>query len=137
MDVKARSMSAFLAENVDKIPNKEVVISTRFKDEKGNPIKWELQPLSTGKMRKIRKESMRYREGKFDIDIDVLNMRMALESLVFPNLKDKELQESYGVMGEEALLDTMLLPGEFDELVSQVTSLSGYNASELVEEAKN
>ena len=138
MDVKARSMSAFLAENAEQIPNREVVISKRFKDENGDPIKWELKPIPTAKMRKIRKESMRLVGNKMDIDFEVLNMNMAVESVVFPNLKDADLQKAYGVMGEAALLESLLtLPGEYDELISQVTDLCGYNASELVEEAKN
>lgn len=134
----ARSLSAFLIENAEQTPNKEVVISRRFKDTDGNPIKWELKPIPTAKMRKIRKDSMRFVGNKLDIDIDVLNMNMAVESVVFPNLKDAELQKNYGVMGEAALLEALLtLPGEYDELVSQVTDLCGYNAEELVEEAKN
>lgn len=137
MNAKVRSMSAFLAENIEQVPNKEVVVSKRFKDEDGNPIPWEIRPLSTAKIRKLRKESMRFVQNKLDVDIDVLNMKMVLESVVFPDLKDEKVQESHGVMGEEALLDKILLPGEYDELVSQVVDLCGYNSNELVEEAKN
>lgn len=133
----ARSMSAFLAENIEQIPNREVAISKRFKDKDGKPIKWEIRPIPTSKMRKIRKESLRFVNNKMDVDFDVMNVKMVLESVVFPNLKDSALQESHKVMGEEALLDSLLLPGEFDELVSQVTDLCGYNAEKLVEEAKN
>lgn len=135
--MKARTMSAFLAENIEQVPHKEVVISTRIKDEDGNPIKWELQPLSTSRVRKLRKESMRFVDGKVDVDLDILNLGMVLESVVFPDLKDPALQDSYGVMGEEQLLDKILLPGEYDGLVGQVSALCGYNSQELVDEAKN
>ena len=136
--MNARSLSAFLAENVEQIPNREVVISKRFKDANGDPIKWELKPIPTAQMRKIRKDSMRFNGNKVDVDGDVLSMKMAVESVVFPNLKDEDLQKSYGVMGEAALLECLLsIPGEYDELVNQVTDLCGYNAEELVEEAKN
>lgn len=135
--MKARNMSAFLAENIEQVPHKEVVISKRIKDEDGKPVAWELQPLSTARVRKLRKESMRFVGGQMDIDLDVLNMELVLESVVFPDLKDPALQDSYGVMGEEQLLDKILLPGEYDELVGQVSVLCGYNSQELVDEAKN
>ena len=135
--MKARTMSAFLAENIEQVPHKEVVISTRIKDEDGNPIPWELQPLSTSRVRKLRKKATKQIKGVVDIDIDELNLAMALESVVFPDLKDPALQDSYGVMGEEQLLDKILLPGEYDELVGQVSALCGYNSQELVDEAKN
>ncbi|MBQ6092990.1 MAG: phage portal protein [Clostridia bacterium] len=132
-----RSMSAFLEATVEEVPNKEVVISKRFKDKNGDPIPFEIKPIPTSKIRKLRKSAMRYINGKVNVDIDVLNQMMVIESLVYPDLKNEDLQQKFGVMGEEALLDAMLLPGEFDDLTTQVTELCGYNGAELVEEAKN
>lgn len=132
-----RSMSAFLEATVEEVPNKEVVISKRFKDKNGDPIPFEIKPIPTSKIRKLRKSAMRYINGKVNVDIDVLNQLMVIESLVYPDLKNEDLQQKFGVMGEEALLDAMLLPGEFDDLTTQVTELCGYNGAELVEEAKN
>ena len=132
-----RSMSAFLEATVEEVPNKEVVISKRFKDKNGDPIPFEIKPIPTSKIRKLRKSAMRYINGKVNVDVDVLNQLMVIESLVYPDLKNEDLQQKFGVMGEEALLDAMLLPGEFDDLTTQVTELCGYNGAELVEEAKN
>lgn len=132
-----RSMSAFLEATVEEVPNKEVVISKRFKDKNGDPIPFEIKPIPTSKIRKLRKSAMRYINGKVNVDIDVLNQLMVIESLVYPDLKNEDLQQKFGIMGEEALLDAMLLPGEFDDLTTQVTELCGYNGAELVEEAKN
>lgn len=132
-----RSMSAFIEATVEEVPNKEVVISKRFKDKNGDPIPFEIKPIPTSKIRKLRKSAMRYINGKVNVDIDVLNQLMVIESLVYPDLKNEDLQQKFGVMGEEALLDAMLLPGEFDDLTTQVTELCGYNGAELVEEAKN
>ena len=132
-----RSMSAFLEATVEEVPNKEVVISKRFKDKNGDPIPFEIKPIPTSKIRKLRKSAMRYINGKVNVDVDVLNQLMVIESLVYPDLKNEDLQQKFGVMGEEDLLDAMLLPGEFDDLTTQVTELCGYNGAELVEEAKN
>ena len=33
--------SAFMAENVEKLDNKKITVSKRFKDAKGTPIEWE------------------------------------------------------------------------------------------------
>ncbi|MNN89462.1 Phage XkdN-like protein [compost metagenome] len=59
--------------------------------------------------------------------------------MTFPDLKNAELQKSYGVMGAEALLHKMLLPGEYANLVQKVQELNGFDAdmNELVEEVKN
>lgn len=132
-----RSMSAFLDATIEQVPNKEIIISNRFKDKNGDTIPFEIKPISTAKLRKLRKNAIKIVNGKTDVDYDALNVAMVIESVVFPDLKNEELQKKFGVMGESQLLDAMLLPGEYDELVSQVTALCGYNSEELVEEAKN
>ena len=58
---------------------------------------------------------------------------------MFPNLKDKELQDSYGVMGDDKLLKTMLTAGEYANYLEKVQEVNGFDVpmDELVEEAKN
>ena len=62
-------------------------------------------------------------------------------STVYPDLKNAELQDSYGVMGEEELIVEMLdNDGEYQSYVAKCLEVSGYNQdeeNELVEEAKN
>jgi hypothetical protein len=64
---------------------------------------------------------------------------MTAASVAYPNLNDAELQNSYGVMGAEALLEAMLTAGEYITLSGKVAEINGFNESveELVEEAKN
>lgn len=65
---------------------------------------------------------------------------MAAACVVDPNLNDKELQDSYGVMGAEQLIQEMLDdPGEYNEFMSRVQSYHGFDQSfrEKVDEAKN
>ena len=50
---------------------------------------------------------------------------MLAESVVFPDLKDAELQNSYGVVGAERLLKKLLLTGEYDRLRMAVEEING------------
>ncbi|MNW69264.1 Phage XkdN-like protein [compost metagenome] len=65
--------------------------------------------------------------------------KMVGASIVYPNLKDADLQKSYGVRGTDVLLRKMLLPGEFTALLERVQALNGYDQdlNELVDEVKN
>ena len=66
--------------------------------------------------------------------------KMLCACIVEPNLYDKELQDSYGVMTPEELLKEMIDdPGEYQDFASFVQDYNGFNTSfeEKVEEAKN
>ena len=54
-------------------------------------------------------------------------------------MNDAELQNSYGVMGADALLKKMLKPGEYAAYLEKVQEINGFNETfdEKVEEAKN
>ena len=62
--------------------------------------------------------------------------KLVARCVVFPNLNDKELQDSYGVMGAEDLLSAMLLPGEFNTLAEEVQSICGFDKDILEEKIK-
>ncbi|MCJ0199628.1 phage portal protein, partial [Clostridioides difficile] len=64
---------------------------------------------------------------------------LCVASTVFPDLKDAELQNSYGVMGEAQLLKTMLTAGEYVNYTVKVNEVNGFDTSfeDKVEEAKN
>ena len=55
----AATLSAFFAQNAEQIPNKKVVISNRFKDEDGNPIRFYLSASI-----RYAGEVVRQKEGK-------------------------------------------------------------------------
>lgn len=140
------NLQAFFAQNVEKPDIVERVVSERFKDENGNPIKWKIGAVTSDKDAAIRKECTRKvpmpgQRGVYmpETDIDLYTTKLIVESVIFPDLRNAELQDSYGVKGAEALLRKMLLPGEFIELSKVVQEVNGYDKSmdELVEEAKN
>ena len=80
------------------------------------------------------------RKGQFtqDFDANAYLAKVAVRCTVFPNLNDAELQQSYGVMGAEQLITTMLTPAEFEDYSTKVLQVNGFQSGdEMVEEAKN
>lgn len=67
------------------------------------------------------------------------NRRMNVASIVYPDLNDTELQQSYGVRGAEALYGKMFLAGETSIISEKVQEISGLDESleDQVDEAKN
>ena len=139
------SLKGFFKENVAVVENEKVVISERFKDENGNPLKWEIRTITNAEDDKLREKNTKQEKIKKNVYIPKFDYNSYLSDLiiscvVFPNLKDKELQDSYGVMGEGDLLSAMLLPGEYNALAEEVNNICGFNRDimeEKIEEAKN
>ena len=141
----AKSLSAFLAQNAKKVDNQFIAASPRFVDEDGKPVEWEICCITANENSQIRKSCMRSvpvpgRRGQYTQDFDAASYqsKIAARCTVFPNLNDAELQASYGVMGAENLITTMLTAGEFEDYSAKILELNGFSASdELIDEAKN
>lgn len=139
-------LSAFLATNAEKIEMKEVVISNRFKDSEGNPIPWKIKPISAKEDFNIKKtctqrKPIKGMRGQYTeyTDTDAYVNKMLAACVVYPDLKDAGLQESYGVMGAADLLITMLSSGEMTRLMDAVQEVNGTDEDfeDKVEEVKN
>lgn len=137
-------LSAFLYENVASGDVVEEEISKRFKDKNGVPVKWQFRAISEERNAELRKSCQkRVKVGnriQVETDVDEYLYKLVAETVVFPNLKDAALQESWGVKGTTALLKKMLLPGEFGRVVQIVREVNGFDAEafqELIDEAKN
>lgn len=137
-------LKGFFAQNAVKINNEKFVVSNRFLDENGKPHEWELRALDAGESETIRKDCTRRVKVKgnqytMEIDNEALAIKMMVASIVFPNLNDKALQDTYGVMGAEQLLKKMLTVGEYSLLSTKISEINGFGDSmdDLVEEAKN
>lgn len=136
------SLKAFFAQNVRPAAVEEVVVSERFVDEAGKPIPWKVRALTEAENEQLRRASMQPQRKKGDapeIQPDEYLAKVTVASVVFPDLKDVELQQSYGVLGAEELLKKMLLPGEYARLVQKVQEVNGFDRdiNELVDEIKN
>lgn len=116
-------------------------------DENGNPLLWEIKPLTTEDSERIRQECMKEipipgKRGQYrsKIDANMYNDKILVTAIVFPDLYNAELQDSYGVKTPEALLKQMIdNPSEYYDLLNYVTEQSGFDKDidEEVEEAKN
>lgn len=141
----AKSLSAFFAQNAKQAENRKITASNRFIGEDGKPMEWEIRCITAGENQKLRKSCMRSvpvagKRGQYTQEFDNAGYqaKLAVKCTVFPDLDNAELQESYGVMGAEQLISTMLTPGEFDEYISSILELNGFtDMGELVDEAKN
>lgn len=135
-------LNAFLKQNKKERENVKFPASESFLDEKGNPIEWEIRPVKSKEADRIREECtiIGSKGKKVDVDHAKFSRLMATKGTVFPNLNDKELQDSYGVMGAESLIQELIdNDGEYQAYCKKVMEISGYNMSdtEMVEEAKN
>lgn len=143
-------LNAFLSQNAIKVENRKYVASERFIGEDGKAIEWELKAIDSDRDRQLRKDStirvpVLNKKGKAtgqytsETDFNTYTLKLCVETVVFPDLHDAELQNSYGVMGAEELLTTMLTPGEYTDLSSEVGEVNGFdrNFEDKVEEAKN
>ena len=76
---------------------------------------------------------------KTDFKTNTYFKNIVTETVVYPNLRDKELQDSYGVMDPSELLNRMLNSSEFNKLLEKCLEINGLNKSfdELKNEAKN
>lgn len=134
----------FFADKVEKVENVKYVASKRIKSG-GKPAEWELQIVPPSQDAIIKKQCTKQValpiKGQFknELDLDLYAIKMTAASVVFPDLTNAELQNSFKVMGEVDLLRAMLTIGELNDLMIRVQELNGMKATmdDLVEEAKN
>lgn len=131
------SLKAFL--NPIKIENKEVIVSNRFQED-GKPVPFVIKPISEKANGDIMKKyTKKDKSGRESLNRSAYAHALVAEAVVFPDLKNKELQDAYGVLGEVNLLTTMLTIGEFSKLSVAVTEHSGLDEeiNDIIDEAKN
>lgn len=140
------TFSRFLKKNKLTKSNTTYAATKSLTDENGNPLLWTIKPLTTKENESIRDECMIEVpvKGKPNMFRPKLNTskyiaKMICACIVEPNMYDKELQDSYGVMTPEDLLKEMVDDAnEYQELASFIQNFNGFNGfDEKVEEAKN
>ena len=141
------NLTAFLAQNAIQEENIKFVASKRFVDEKTKkPMEWEIKAVTSDEDEALRKSCTKKIPvvGKRNVympetDYNLYLGKLAAACTVFPNLSDADLQNSYGVMGADALLKKMLKAGEYAEYLQKIQQVNGFDVSfeDQVEEAKN
>ena len=116
-------------------------------DGEGKPLLWTIKPMTTKENENIRDDCMievpvkgkpnMYRPK---LDTSKYIAKMMCACIVEPNLYNKELQDSYGVMTPEDLLKEMVDdPGEYQDFASFIQNFNGFDTTleDKIEEAKN
>ncbi|MFV0497492.1 MAG: phage tail assembly chaperone [Candidatus Fimivivens sp.] len=130
------SFKAFLRSAAKMPENVKAVISKRFIDEStGEPIPWELRAITEDEHAAIKDActSKNLFKGRMSSSFNTTryNRMLAAASVVYPDLKDAELQKDYGVIGADELLGKMLLPGEMIALQQLVTEINGFDLEKI------
>lgn len=118
----------------------EVVISPRFKDEKGNPLKFTIKAMSPAEFEDIRKKSTQIKKGKkVEFDNQLFNLSIAINHTVNPDFRNAESIKKLGLATPEDYVQKVLLAGELSALVQKINELSGFDVAmnDLVDEVKN
>lgn len=141
------NLALFMKKNKKVRENTFYAATSSLVDENGEPLKWEIKPLTTEEVERIRLECTKEvpvpgKRGQFrtKVDSNMYNDKLMVAAIVFPDLYNKELQDSYGVMSPEALLKKMIdNPSEYFDLLGYVSEQSGFDKEieDEIEEAKN
>lgn len=137
------NLEAFMLEEKEEVI--EYIASTRFKDTEGKPIAWKLRTITAKENDEIRKQCYKQiqvtgKRGQYRQEFDTQKYLelIAVKCILEPNLNSVELQDYYHVMSPADLLKEHLLkPAEYDNLISKIQEINGYNLEDAVEEAKN
>ena len=126
-------LSAFL-HPVTTSEEKEVVISNRFQDEKGNPVPFKIRALTQEENDQITKQATRQvkvnGQAVEKLDSVDFSRRMVVAATVEPDFHAKELCDAYGVLDPLLVPGKMLLSGEYAKLLNAITDLSGFGGVE-------
>lgn len=140
------NFTKFLKKNKIQKENTKYPATKSLVDEKGDPLLWTIRPLTSRENDTIREEATLEVpvKGKPNMFRPKLNTskyiaKMICCAVVEPNLNNKELQDSYGVMTpEDLLLELVDDPGEYSDFATFVQNFNGFTTmEEKVEQAKN
>lgn len=137
----------FMKKNKTARSNAFYAATKSLADENGKPLIWELRPISSKENEELRDECVDSepaagKQGQYRpvFRTSKYIAKLICASVVTPDLNNKQLQDSYGVMTPEALLYEMIdEPREYQELAAFVQKFNGFDESvdEKIENAKN
>ena len=140
------NFSKFMKANKIQKQNVMHPVTKSLTDDNGEPLLWEIKPLTTKENERIRESCTvevpvkgKPNQYRFKVDMNMYNAKLICAAIVSPDLNNAELQNSYGVMSAEELIKEMVDdPAEYTDLMVFVQQLSGFKTlQEEVDEAKN
>ncbi|MVB11346.1 Phage XkdN-like tail assembly chaperone protein, TAC [Caprobacter fermentans] len=131
------NLNSFL--NPKRKPNLKFVVSPDYVDKDGKPIEWEMRQL-TGKESILLAST--FPEG---ISMTETLARCAAESIVYPDLRNKELQDGisekigHRVLDPYNVLINMVTDPELGRILSEFSAFNSltFDLEKRVDEAKN
>ena len=140
------NFSKFMKSNKIQKQNVMHPVTKSLTDENGEPLLWELKPLTTKENEAIREACTidvpvkgKPNQYRAKVDMNKYQTKLICAAVVSPDLNNTELQNSYGVMTPEELIKEMVDdPAEYTDLMMFIQQLSGFKTlQEEVDEAKN
>lgn len=139
--------SRFMKANKIAKPNEKYAPTTTLQDENGKPLEWEFKQITSKKNEALRDSCtievpVKGKPNLYRPKVKTAEYlaKMIVASTVYPDLYDKELQDSYGVMTPEELLYAMVdNAGEYQDFTVWMQKFQGFtkNLDDKVDEAKN
>lgn len=121
------NLTAFL--NPVQVASRDVVISSRFRNEDGTAAAFTVKPISQEENDKLVRLSTHPRkvDGQTVEWMDKVEYgrRVVVAATVWPDFKSEELCKAYGTMDPLEVPGKMLLTGEYNRLSSAILELSG------------
>lgn len=132
----------FMKKNKVKVENVKYPVTASLQDENGEPLLWELRAVPTKERHVLTDECTYVKQTESgevtELDNNLLMRKVAAAAVVYPNLRDKELQDSYGVMTPEDLIVEMVdCAEEFTALMVMVNKYGKVDIKKEIDEAKN
>ncbi|WP_313583353.1 phage tail assembly chaperone [Lacrimispora sp.] len=135
------ALKAFLQPPVAGV-TREVVLSDRFKDDKGNPVPFVIKAITQKENEKLARMSRKTSGVKGasteKLDNFLYTKRLILACVQEPDFSNRELCEFYGTEDPLEVPSQMLSIGEYNRLSEAILELNGMEGpEEKLEEAKN
>jgi len=150
------SIKAFMKAELKETPIIEIPGIKTFSDDQGNPIPLKIRAITTNDLSRIRKAChtrrlMRDAKNKVvfqngspvyddQYDGNAMNDQMIAQSLVFPDLHDKELLGYYKCNDAVELVHVLFSKlDDYTYITEQIQEVSGIttDGDEIIEDAKN
>lgn len=141
------NLTLFLKKNKKAKTNAHYAATKSLCDVDGKPLEWEIKALTTRESEDIRaacttEVQVTGKPGMFrpKVDSKMYVAKLIAACVVFPDLYDKDLQDSYGVKTPEDLLKEMVDdPTEYNAFAEFIQNFNGLDETleDKVEEAKN
>lgn len=138
------NLNLFMKKNKKLRKNEKYAATKDLVNEKGEPLEWEIRPMTTKENDKLRDSCTKEipaGRGRFrpKLDAGMYGRKLIASSVVNPDLHNKDLQDSYGVTNAvDLVVEIVDNPGEFADFQAFITEFNGFDNDfeEEVEEAK-